>query len=76
MVPVGWASEIGPDRIVLNVDRPQLAQLPRYRPDSEIAADVRQALYDYAPIRNLDFPCPRVEVRAVLDRMEVERVLP
>lgn len=62
VVPVDWVSEVQSDKIVLNVDRSQLDRLPRYRPDSEVAADVRQALYDYDPIGALDFSTIRVEV--------------
>ena len=46
IVPLDWATEITPERITLDAEAWQLEQLPEYRPDDEIAEDVRQALYD------------------------------
>ncbi|MDQ5854573.1 MAG: BON domain-containing protein [Chloroflexota bacterium] len=46
IVPLDWATEITPARIILDAEQWQLEQLPEYRPDHEIAEDVQQALYD------------------------------
>ncbi|HSH79106.1 MAG TPA: BON domain-containing protein [Herpetosiphonaceae bacterium] len=64
VVPLDWATEITPKRITLEADPWQLEQLPEYRPDDEIAEDVRQALYD-APVfhEGADFFSMRVAVR-------------
>ncbi|HKP53954.1 MAG TPA: BON domain-containing protein [Chloroflexia bacterium] len=53
LVPVDWAAEITPERISLAVDREQLAYLPEYRPDDEIAQGVFDALKSYPPLRRL-----------------------
>jgi hypothetical protein len=45
IVPVELIREISEDRIVLDADRDALAELPEYRPDDEIAADVLHALW-------------------------------
>ncbi len=63
IVPVDWASELGRERIVLDVGREQLARLPAYRPDGVIRSEVEAALWDEAPLRWLALPVMRVEVR-------------
>ena len=54
IVPVDWISTIDEHGIWLVVDRAALDQLPPYRPDSVIAADVEQALWADEVIRALD----------------------
>src|SRR5439155_974421 len=46
LVPLDWAGEIGPERIVLDVGREQLDRLPEYRPDNVIRSEVEAALFD------------------------------
>jgi uncharacterized protein YrrD len=45
IVPVEWVREISRDRVYLDVGREQVEQLPEYRPDDEITADVFDALW-------------------------------
>jgi len=54
IVPVDWISTLDEHGIWLVVDRAALDQLPPYRPDSIIAADVEQALWADEVIRALD----------------------
>jgi osmotically-inducible protein OsmY/uncharacterized protein YrrD len=54
MVPVDWISAIDERGVHLAVERAALYQLPPYRPDSAIAADVDQALWSDEVIRALD----------------------
>jgi len=63
IVPLDWATEITPKRITVAAEPWQLEQLPEYRPDDEIAEDVRQALYDDPAFQEgADFFSMRVEV--------------
>jgi uncharacterized protein YrrD len=61
IIPVDWTSEITPEIIRLAVDRAQLAALPEYRSDDEIAEDVLEALKCYPPIRRILHGTPRYE---------------
>lgn len=64
IVPLDWAVEIGDRRIVLDARDWQIDQLPDYRPDEEIAEDVRQALYDAPQFHDgADFFAMQVSVR-------------
>jgi osmotically-inducible protein OsmY/uncharacterized protein YrrD len=54
IVPVDWISAIDERGVHLAVERAALYQLPPYRPDSAIAADVDQALWSDEVIRALD----------------------
>lgn len=64
IVPLDWAIEVTHDRIVLDARDWQLEQLPEYRPDEEIAEDVRQVLYE-APVFHdgADFYAMQVRVQ-------------
>lgn len=64
IVPLDWAVEISERRIVLDARDWQIEQLPDYRPDEEIAEDVRQALYDAPQFHDgADFFAMQVSVR-------------
>jgi osmotically-inducible protein OsmY len=62
IVPVDWATEITPERITLDVERRQIEQLPEYRPDPEIAADVLAALERHPQLRVASLPGITVRV--------------
>ncbi len=64
IVPLDWAIDVTRDRILLDARDWQLEQLPEYRPDEEIAEDVRQALYE-APVFHdgADFYAMQVNVQ-------------
>jgi osmotically-inducible protein OsmY/sporulation protein YlmC with PRC-barrel domain len=55
IVPVDWVRHIDERGVWLAIERRALDRLPSYRPDSAIAADVDQALWDDEVIRELDF---------------------
>lgn len=63
IVPVEWATTMSPDGVVLDVGREQLARLPEYRPDDELAADVEEALWDDEILRRVDLPLLRATVQ-------------
>jgi osmotically-inducible protein OsmY len=63
IVPVDWAIKITPERVALDVSKEELAHLPEYRPDDELASDVEQALWDDEILRRVDFPLLRASVR-------------
>ncbi len=44
IVPLRWAIQVTPERVVLRARRRHLLRLPRLRPDDELAAEIRQAL--------------------------------
>ncbi len=45
IVPVDWIRTVTGDRVLLDVTREQIEQLPEYRSDDEITADVLDALW-------------------------------
>ena len=53
IVPVDWAAEMTPDVVRLAAGREQLAALPEYRPDDEIAEKVLEAFRSYPPLRRV-----------------------
>ena len=63
VVPVHWATSVAPGRIFVDVGKRQLAALPEYRPDKEIAADAARALWDDELLRRDDWPTLRVDAR-------------
>lgn len=63
IVPVDWATEITPERISLDVERRQIEELPEYRPDSEILADVLAALDRHPQLRVASLPGISVRVQ-------------
>jgi uncharacterized protein YrrD len=63
IVPVDWAVEIDPDRIVLDVPKAKLAELPLYRPDEEILADVLDALWSDHDLKPAELAFVEVRVR-------------
>lgn len=63
IVPLDWATEIGPARLVLDVEREQFARLPEYRPDNVLHSEVEAALWAEAPLRWLALPTIRVTVQ-------------
>lgn len=63
IVPVDWATEISPERITLDVERRQVEQLPEYRPDSEILAEVLAALDRHPQLRVASLPGISVRVQ-------------
>jgi uncharacterized protein YrrD len=63
LIPVEWIKDVGQDTIVLNMTRERLAELPEYRPDDEIAADVLDALWYRADLRPIALQFVEVRVR-------------
>ncbi len=63
IVPLDWASSISEDEIFVEADREQLERLPEYRPDDEIAEDIRQALWSVYPIRSMELDAIEVLVQ-------------
>jgi uncharacterized protein YrrD len=70
LIPVEWIKDVGQDTIVLNVTRERLAELPEYRPDDEIAADVLDALWYRADLRPIDLQFVDVHVRDGIVELE------
>lgn len=54
IVPVDRIQEVGPDNVVLTVERRALISLPEYHPDDVIAAEVKRALWDDDALREDD----------------------
>ncbi len=63
IVPIDWVRQIDERGVWLVVERAALERLPPYRPDSVIAAEVDQALWDDEIIRRLDFETIGATVR-------------
>jgi uncharacterized protein YrrD len=63
VVPVEWVADITRDQIYLDVRREQLDELPEYRPDEEITADVLDTLWYHADLTPADLQFVEVRMR-------------
>lgn len=52
IVPLRWAIQVTPERVVLRARRRHLARLPQLRPDNELAAEIRLALASSTAFRS------------------------
>ena len=63
LVPVEWVREIRQDTIVLDVPLARLEELPEYRPDDEITADVLNVLWYHSNFKDDDLRYVEVQTR-------------
>lgn len=63
VIPVEWVSDIKRDRIYIDARREQLEELPEYRPDEEITADVLDTLWYHTDLSPAELQFVEVRTR-------------
>jgi Mg2+/Co2+ transporter CorC/osmotically-inducible protein OsmY len=69
VVPLSWARSVTPDRIELAASRDELLELPEFRPDDEIAADIARRLGEDPRFGGIDRYTLAVDVRGGVVRL-------